>query len=378
MIAGTARSHAMTRAEILAMALQITEEYSAQGLDLTLRQLYYQFVGRGLIEGGGDEGKRNYKRIGDTLTDARYDGKFPIDAIVDRGRHVHHGAFTRNDWDVSRAFREASGLVRDLPGLLIQTDRWYGQDVHVSVWFEKEALAGVFAPVCDELGVGHFALKGYPSVSALHAWVEQTQVVLSHCESNPRYRLSGMSSTYSRRYQGTAVRCVVLYLGDHDPDGWEIPRSAERNIQKLRDLAPLRWAASQAKAYGWSSSDPGYQGEIEARASDYPDYLRDENEFGIEFKRLALNMDQIEEYNPPPFGAKEGSARYAGYVEEHETTDAWELDALEPAVLRDLIREGIADHFDELEHERQEGMAQDRRNDLIARMSDPNWNWRSP
>lgn len=48
-------------------ANQIIEEYDAQGLDLTLRQLYYQFVARGLIANKD----REYKRLGDLVSDGR-------------------------------------------------------------------------------------------------------------------------------------------------------------------------------------------------------------------------------------------------------------------------------------------------------------------
>lgn len=363
----------LTREDILRHALAITEEYVDQGLDLTLRQVYYQFVGRGL----SDSGVQVYKRIGDVLTAARYAGDFPLDWLVDRGRHVQHGAFTRIDTLEQRALREAAGIVRNLPDMLLQTDRWYGQRVHTSVWFEKEALAGVFGPVCDELGVGWFALKGYPSVSALHDWSKRTGFVMRGEGQDRRFRPSRMQATYTEHHRGTAEQCVILYLGDHDPDGWEIPRSAERNLEKLRDLAPRRWAEQQAEAYGWSPSRFGWSREVEARIEDYPDESRLESHYPVTFERIALNMDQIEEYGCPPFEAKVTSARYAGYVEEHDTEDAWELDALEPTVLRDLIRDAVADYFDIDLHVELQDDAHDRRERLTAAMRDPAWDWRT-
>jgi hypothetical protein len=58
-------------------------------------------------------------------------------------------------------------------------------------------------------------------------------------------------------------------------------------------------------------------------------------------------MSQIEQYKPPPFEAKVSSARYKSYVQEHRTDEAWELDALEPRVLRSLIHTSVAEYFDE-------------------------------
>ena len=65
----------LSRSEIVEISEQITSEFQAQGLLLTVRQLFYQFVIRGLIENT----KQNYKRIVNALSLARLEGRFPID-----------------------------------------------------------------------------------------------------------------------------------------------------------------------------------------------------------------------------------------------------------------------------------------------------------
>ena len=60
----------------------------------------------------------------------------------------------------------------------------------------------------------------------------------------------------------------------------------------------------------------------------------------LDVRRLALNMDQVEQYNPPPNPAKESDSRYKGYLELYGD-ESWELDALEPAVLAALIRQEV-------------------------------------
>jgi hypothetical protein len=65
----------------------------------------------------------------------------------------------------------------------------------------------------------------------------------------------------------------------------------------------------------------------------------------VEVRRIALNIDQVRRYNPPPNFAKETDSRYAGYVERFGE-ECWELDALSPTVIADLIRteiEGLID-----------------------------------
>jgi hypothetical protein len=63
-------------------------------------------------------------------------------------------------------------------------------------------------------------------------------------------------------------------------------------------------------------------------------------------QRLALNRDQIERYNPPPQYAKLSDVRSKSYVAEHGDM-SWELDALEPTVIQDLISSAVLKVRDE-------------------------------
>jgi hypothetical protein len=65
----------------------------------------------------------------------------------------------------------------------------------------------------------------------------------------------------------------------------------------------------------------------------------------VGLKRIALNMDQVEQYSPPPNPAKITDSRAAGYIAEHGG-ESWELDALEPTVLDGLIETEIKAHRD--------------------------------
>lgn len=61
--------------------------------------------------------------------------------------------------------------------------------------------------------------------------------------------------------------------------------------------------------------------------------------------RIALNMDQIQQYNPPPNPAKITDTRAAGYIKEYGDK-SWELDALEPIELDRLICKQIEIYLD--------------------------------
>jgi hypothetical protein len=68
----------------------------------------------------------------------------------------------------------------------------------------------------------------------------------------------------------------------------------------------------------------------------------------VEVVRIALNMDQIEEYGAPPNPAKTTDSRYKGYAAEYGD-DSWELDAMEPEVMLALIRSSILEYRDDPE-----------------------------
>jgi len=250
--------------EIIEKANTIIDEYAAQGYDLTLRQLYYQFVARDLIPNKQSE----YKRLGSIVSDGRLAGLISWESIVDRTRNLRGNNHWRNPGEILRACASQ-----------FMVDRWAGQMRRVEVWIEKDALTGVIAGVCGDLDVPFFSCRGY--VSQSEAW-------------GAAMRIAG----YKRR-NGQSV--VVLHLGDHDPSGIDMTRD-------IRD----RFAT-----------------------------------FGvdIEIRRIALNMDQVIEKEPPPNPAKITDSRANGYIAEHGS-DSWELDALEPQYLTDLIRrhiEGVLD-----------------------------------
>lgn len=95
------------------------------------------------------------------------------------------------------------------------------------------------------------------------------------------------------RYKKNGQVPVVLHLGDHDPSGIDMTRD---NADRLSMFARL----------------------------------------GVSVRRLALNMDQVDQYNPPPNPAKETDSRAADYIERFGES-SWELDALDPPVIDALI-----------------------------------------
>jgi len=98
------------------------------------------------------------------------------------------------------------------------------------------------------------------------------------------------------------LKPVILHLGDHDPNGIDMTRD---NCDRLSMFAGAP----------------------------------------IDLRRIALNIEQVRKFNPPPNFAKESDSRYKGYVDLYGE-ECWELDALDPDVIGGLIRDEIEDILD--------------------------------
>ena len=72
------------RAWMIETANQIIEEYQRQGFVLTLRQLYYQFVARGLVAND----QHNYDKLGVTISEARLAGLVDWEAILEAAENM--------------------------------------------------------------------------------------------------------------------------------------------------------------------------------------------------------------------------------------------------------------------------------------------------
>jgi hypothetical protein len=133
---------------IVAHAIELNRLYADQGYQLTLRQLYYQFVARDLFPAswadpgaGSTNNERSYKKLVDAITAARMAGLIDWEAIEDRTRNLEGNTH----WDGPGSIIEACSRE-------FQLDKWEGQEYRVEVWVEKDALEGVVERVARDLG----------------------------------------------------------------------------------------------------------------------------------------------------------------------------------------------------------------------------------
>lgn len=287
----------------IAQARSIISEY--EGQKLTARQVYYQFVARDLIPNT----PRSYQNLTSILTDARYAGLVDWDIIEDRGREPDVPA----EWDSIDALVDAAVNQWRSP-------RWSDQPKYVELWVEKQALAGVLAPIARRNHVPLMVNKGYSSASAMKASADRmleacgvtVQVQCDNCASDFGDRTANGACRYCEEKTGPMFRydnedgeqvedvekeIIVIYLGDHDPSGNDM-------VRDIRDRL---------------------------------------TEFGVpnlKVDKIALTMEQIRRFNPPPNPAKITDSRAKAYIKEFGN-QSWELDALPPRELNTLVERAI-------------------------------------
>jgi hypothetical protein len=135
------------------------------------------------------------------------------------------------------------------------------------------------------------------------------------------------SKRFIRMGQKRGREAVLLYFGDHDPSGKDM-------VRDIRDRM---------------------------------------TEFGVELSVInpALTMQQIRRYRPPENPAKISDPRAAWYIKEYGNK-SWELDALPPKVLVEIIRKSVLDHIDEDLYKAQLDKEEDQKITITKIMDDYN------
>lgn len=254
-----------TKEWITTNALQEIQNYEP-GV-LTLRGLHYRLVARGMTNT-----LNHYKRVVNAMIDARWEGLVPFDTFSDHDR----GMIGETDFEITELEDEVFQAKQQIGNWMnhYNKNRWENQQYYPEVFIEKKALQGVFQGICDDWDVALGACKGYPSLTFLHE-------AMLRFEEPTR--------------QGRDV--VILYFGDYDPSGEDIPRSIQDNLYRM--------------------------------GAD------------VEVRRIALLESDVVEMNLPPAPVKIGDSRSATW----DGLGQVELDAVEPRELTDMCDRAIRSIF---------------------------------
>lgn len=255
-----------TKEWITRHAIPIVENY---GSVLTLRALHYRLVAEGMTND-----MAHYKKVINAMIDARWNKEVDFDAFVDHERETI-GTTDYDVTNVSDSVDEAKQQIKSW-ATSYSKNRWENQPYYPEIFIEKKALQGVFERTCRKWNVALNPCKGYPSLTFLN-------------EAKQRFDTAASDDKVP----------IILYFGDYDCSGEDIPRSITDTLERM----------------GTS----------------------------VKLKRIALMEHQVREWKLPPAPTKESDSRSANWNGLGQV----ELDAVEPKRIIKLCEDAIQDIFDE-------------------------------
>lgn len=250
---------------ILETGVPIVESYNG---NLTLRALHYRLVAAGMTND-----INHYKKVVATMTDARWSGDVQFDAFLDHERQTL-GETRSKDTNVEDEVERAKKVIKNWATIYYK-NRWENQPVYPEVWIEKKALQGVFDSPCQRWGVALNPCKGYPSLTFLYDAFQRFDDAIQRGKEP-----------------------IILYFGDYDCSGEDIPRSIKENLERM----------------------------------------------GVEVtvKRIALMEHQVIEWGLPPAPTKPTDSRGANW----DGLGQVELDAVLPEQIVELLDDAVEEIFD--------------------------------
>lgn len=229
----------------------------------------------------------NYKRLSRILVEARLAGQIPFHRMVDKTRSTVGGNDFGNVGRASGHLQWKKEEFEDAETTFKNSPSWWRSPR----WFKQ--------PKYVEVWLEKEALSDTVAKST-----GRDGITLVPCKgySSLTYLKEGADRLKDRKEE-----IVILFLGDWDPSGLDI----RRDIQEKLEMFGVE----------------------------------------VEFKVVALSLDQIRDLKLPPMPTKKSDSRSSQFVAEFGD-QAVELDAIPPDVLRLMVTEAIDAEFDEGIHQK--------------------------
>lgn len=172
-----------------------------------------------IMEQEGYIDKSQFDKVANAINDCRRQGLLPVDFVAEESARSFHGVEQKSDRSILETLQWMLSDV--LSGHRYYTpDWWDGEDYYIQCVVEKIDLVTLFEPVCYKYHIPIANSKGWSSI-------------LQRAE-------------YARRFkeaEDKGLKCVLLYCGDHDPDGLRISDTLRANLEQVADVS---WGDGEA------------------------------------------------------------------------------------------------------------------------------------
>jgi len=177
------------------------------GFKLSSRGWCYQLEGFNYIS------KANFKRVEKLINECRRTGLLPIDFVAEEEARGFDLVDMPEAKSPEQALVDLVRTVAEHADEYYNPDWWEGEDYYIQMVVEKIDLMTLFQKICKEYHIPIATSKGWSSM-------------LQRAE-------------YARRFKEAeekGLRCVLLYCGDHDPDGLRISEFLRSNLDDLKGI----------------------------------------------------------------------------------------------------------------------------------------------
>lgn len=205
------------------MTKSLMAEFANYMIDLS-NQIGFKISSRGwcyIMEGKRIINKNQFDKIEKWINTARKRGFLPIDFVAEDSSRMFHGVEEMNVRSYDAHIKRWIEAMYDIP-FYYDPNWWEGEEYYIQMIVEKVDLITLSQPVLEQYHIPIANAKGWSSML--------------------------QRATYAKRFlkaEEKGMKCVLLYFGDHDPDGLRIADNIRGNLIDLRDVM-------------WSNGEAGY------------------------------------------------------------------------------------------------------------------------
>lgn len=162
-----------------------------------------------ILEQKGFITKAEFDKVENLINRCRREGLLPVDFVAEESARAFKEVHKPTKVTVKKFVKNWAESVYDFHDWY-EPNWWQGEKYYIQMIVEKIDLVTLFRDICAEYHIPIANAKGWSSIS--------------------------QRAEYARRFkdaEAKGLQCVLLYCGDHDPDGLRISDTLRKNLEQL-------------------------------------------------------------------------------------------------------------------------------------------------
>jgi len=205
----------LSKAQVQEFADSLQELSSQIGFKISPRGWAYQLESERVIN------KDQFDRVENYINKCRKEGLLPVDFVAEEESRQFSGVESKTEGTLQEHIRDYVKAPLNCYSWYTP-DWWQNETYYIQMLVEKIDLKTLFTPVTEEYHIPIATSKGWSSIL--------------------------QRALYAKRFKEAeekGLKCVLLYAGDHDPDGLRISDFIMENLHDIENIV-------------WENGDTGY------------------------------------------------------------------------------------------------------------------------